>query len=385
MKAALLGLSFGAPHLAAQVPRSESGTGAAIPPVHLATIPGNPSLDVPTSVHVYRDSVAVWFARGTASVELLTLKDGRVRRVGREGRGPMEFSPTSVVQGLRADSAVVQDYALRRLTIVSLQTLKGRVVTAADFDGATGVVLSRTFGDGGYIGLRPITKPGAGPTAYFVDTAEIVLAPEVGTSTTLARIGVGAGIRVRTESGYLVTDPLVDVTLPWAATQRALYFFSGNGDSLNISLGSNARRTTFEVTLPTAELLPGTAREMLAKRARGMRLSANVERALPAQIHFPRAIPLTERLYPVEGGGFWLRTRVALSTQSMQLMTKYSDTLAPLACFHLARKQRVLGVGERITIVGEEDEDGLLQLRVGTATNGCGLPLLRKPGPRQRR
>jgi hypothetical protein len=197
-----IGGLLGVTHALFAQTRPAAGAEAAIPSVQVIAIPGDPTLDVPASVQVYRDSIAIWFSRGAASVDLLTLRDGQLRRVGREGRGPLEFSRTSVVQGIRTDSVVVHDYSLRRLTIVSLQTLKGRVVTSADFDGGTGVVLTNTFGDGGYLGLRPITTPGVGPTAYIVDTAEIVVARDGGATASLARVGVGAGIRVRTENGY---------------------------------------------------------------------------------------------------------------------------------------------------------------------------------------
>ena len=71
-------------------------------------------------------------------MNVLDLKDGSVRSVGRQGRGPLEFSGTSVIQGMRGDSAVIQDYSLRRLTVVSVRSLKGRVVTSAALDKGAG-------------------------------------------------------------------------------------------------------------------------------------------------------------------------------------------------------------------------------------------------------
>jgi len=266
---------------------------------------------------------------------------------------------------------------LRRLTVVSVRSLKGRVVTSAALDKGGGLTLISTFGDSSYVALRPLTNPGAGPTAYFVDSAELVIAREGASATTVARIGVGAGIRIRFDAtSYMVSTPPVDATLPWGASQRALYYFSAGGDTLHTATIPGERSRAYDVRLPDAELSPSRAQTLLREWARGARLSARQEREIPSQLRLPRRLPLVDRLYPVETGGFWLRTRASVDPNAPQVMTRYTASLVPVTCFRLEPKHRVLGVGDALVIVGEADEDGVLALRSGRPTARCGAPLM---------
>jgi len=291
---------------------------------------------------------------GTARLDVFDERGRRVRTMGREGRGPGEFSHPSWI-GLRGDTLRVWDMVEARLTLFDMagrfiQT-EPPVTDLGSFPRAAG-----QFADGSLLILG--TAGEAWRTGPFRDSLLLVrIHPADGSRDTLGRVPGDEQFGMRSADGRVTestTLPFGRRTLVAAHGARA---FVATGDTSAVLATADGRTWTTAARVPAARMRV-TRQDIDDYWARLITLGARSGTGPPEGMEYPTEYPPYVDLLTAPSGDLWvsLPSRPTGWSEGSRWLVFASDGALRGSVF-VPGRARVLEVGPRSILVVETDAD----------------------------
>ncbi len=293
---------------------------------------------------------------GTYRVDLFDRNGRRVRTLGREGRGPGEFSHPSWI-GLRGDTLRVWDMVEGRLTLFDTA---GRLIRTEPpvTDMGSFPRVAGQFRDGSLLLLA--TRAEATPSGPFRDSLLLVrVNPGDGGRDTLGRVPGDEQFGRRSPDGRVfetATLPFGRRTVVAVNGERA---YVGTGDTSAILASSDGRTWSAAATLPP-DRQRVTRQDIddywarLITRGSGSRFP----RTPPEGLQYPAEYPPYTDLRITPSGDAWvhLPSRPSEWTQGGRWMVFAPDG-SMRGTVHVPGRSRILELGDGWILVAETDAD----------------------------
>lgn len=333
---------------------------------------------------VYSDSLAVTFDRDLSQIVILNLRSGTHRRVGRSGRGPLEFSQSSSARYWSADSVLVVDDAQRRATVASLASGEGRTFPYPSIDSMTNPNLIGALGRGelvfsGYRGLNQEGEPGQ----FTAPGNLVVVAGPLGSRLGSAPIRSGAFIRAQIGEGRMLAMSPMGLSPQFSVGERHAAWLAGGTDSLYLWTGGSTAPVARRLHIPFIEFdkrVRGKIEEAYLKRF--TRSDPRVLEALKPLMKIPSRRPSATELWNTVDDTFWLLLQIGVTDVEGTVWIEIDSTATVKRCFTSTPAYRVVGLGHAVAVIAKVDEEteeySISRVPLPTAPCGFTGSLVRK-------
>lgn len=329
-------------------------------------------MDFATPWFIIGDSVAVGFDRGRRSVRVADLRGGAQASIGREGRGPLEFSVQATVGRWTGDSVLVVDRGQLRATVLNVHTRAGRTFPFSERDtSSTGEPLG-SLGDHHIVfrSREPNLERGTDGMYRGLQVLRLI-AMKSGVTTTSASVIGEAGIRIPLSAGRLVGSAPVQLAPLIAVGDDDVWWIPGGTDSL-YAMGSTPQRFVGRVAVPVKRFSRSEKSELLKEYMSRFRKTPDVATAVAEVLTIPDSMSSIGGLLAGSGGSLWFRiTEPGVRDVGSVWIEAARDGLIT-RCFFVAPEKRVLAFGRSVAILATRDpDDDTYGVSVDSLSNGC--------------
>jgi hypothetical protein len=334
------------------------------PVVEIGTGEGEDALHQVTSAARLPDGRIAVANAGTQQVKLFGAGGEHLASLGRRGDGPGEFQVPMWV-GSRADSLLVWDAALERLTVFDREGRLARTTQFPAVGGSFPNVLG-TFADGTLLLASGTEQDVAARQdgAWRGQTRLVRASPEGRIIDTLATVPSQErySYRSRDGAGLTVEDLPFGRRTVMAVADGGVVFGTGEAYRLRMMDTSGAERELLRAAWTPRRVSPADVREYWARMVTlGGRTDAAEAEAQRERIPYPATLPPYEGLVVDARGALWIKdAQPPAGWDDPDTWRIYSARGTPLASIELPARTRPQVIGEDwilCTALGDEHRE----------------------------
>jgi hypothetical protein len=311
--------------------------------------------DFATPWFVIGDSIAVGFDRGIRGVLITDLRTGAQERIGREGRGPLEFSVQAMIGRWAGDSVLVIDRGQLRATVVNVHTRAGRSFQFIERDTSSMGEPLGSLADQRIVFRSRAPNLEHGTDGMYRGLQVLRLKASTSDDASMSASVVGeAGIRVPFGGGRIIGSAPVQLAPLVAVGDKDVWWIPGGTDSL-YAMGRTPPRFVGRVALPVKHFSRLEKSQLLTEHLSKFQKTPDVASAVAKILTIPDSISSIGGMLAGEHGSLWFRiTEPGVRDVGSVWIEAGPDTLIA-RCFFVSPKRRVLAIGGSLTIVATRD------------------------------